>query len=134
MVVISPTWPPLSVPSATMASTPISSSLLASIGLATTGITNIPLAFQSLMYFLGIPAPVVTIFTSSSRTIAASSSIWGCISIRFTPNFSLVSSLHLLIFSRSISGFIPPEPISPSPPALDTAAANSPVATFAIPP
>ena len=74
MVVISPTWPPDSVPSAMMASTPYRSSRLARTAAATTGITLMPFSFQAGMYLPGLPAPVVTTFTSSSRMTWAMSS------------------------------------------------------------
>ena len=42
-----------------------------------------------------------------------------------TSNGLLVACLHLMTCSSKISGYIDPEPIIPSPPALETAAANS---------
>jgi hypothetical protein len=42
-----------------------------------------------------------------------------------TPNGFVVANLHLRIWSRRTSGYIEPAPISPKPPALLTAAANS---------
>ena len=134
IVVISPTCPPLSVPSATTASAPHCSILFARIELETTGITISPCSFHKGMNCAGLPAPVVTILTPSSTIISAICGASGFISIRFTPNGLSVKVLHFLIFSLSISVFIPPAPISPNPPALLTAAANSPVAIFAIPP
>ena len=58
----------------------------------------------------------------------------GFISMILTPNGLSVNSLHLRICSRSVSAFMLPAAIKPKPPALDTAAANSPVAILAIPP
>ena len=60
MVVISPTWPPDSMPSAMMASAPWFTSRLARMEAATTGSTLIPASFHAGMYLPGLPAPVVT--------------------------------------------------------------------------
>ena len=51
-----------------------------------------------------------------------------------TPKGLSVNDLHISISFNNFSLFIAPEPISPSPPAFDTALANSPVAMRAIPP
>ena len=93
-----------------------------------------PAAFHIAMYFPGFPAPVVTIFTPSSTTILANSSACGCISMMLTPKGWSVSARQWRMFSLRASASIPPEPIRPSAPALEQAAANSPVAILAIPP
>ena len=113
---------------------PSFSIFFATIAEETTGITNIPASFHLVIYFVGKPAPVVTIFTPSSITTSAILSASGFISIIFTPKGLSVNDLHFLMFSLKPSAFIPPAPISPRPPAFDTAAANSPIAIFAIPP
>ena len=134
MVVISPTWPPLSVPSAMKPSTSYRSSRLARMGAATTGKTLMPASFQAGTYLPGLPAPVVTTLTPSSTTTLASSSMWGFISIRLTPKGLSVAALAMRISLRRVSASMPPEPIRPSAPALETAAANAPVAMLAMPP
>ena len=124
IVVASPICPPLSVPSATTASAPVLSILLASATLATTGITTIPASFHIFIYFSGEPAPVVTTFIPSSTTTLAISSACGDISITFTPKGLLVSFLASLIsFLTTSAGALAP-PISPKPPASLTAAAR----------
>ena len=77
MVVVSPTWPPLSVPSAMTASAPRLATSLARATAATTGITLAPDSFQAGMNRLGSPAPVVMTATFSSAAMAASCSTWG---------------------------------------------------------
>ena len=93
-----------------------------------------PASFQAGMYLPGLPAPVVTTFTPSSMTTLAISSTEGFISIRLTPKGLSVRALQRRMFSRRLSAFMPPEPMRPRAPALDTAAANSPVAMLAMPP
>ena len=78
--------------------------------------------------------PVVTTCTPSSTTIFANSSACGCMSIMFTPKGLFVSCLQRRMFSRRVSAFMPPAPIMPKAPALEQAAANSPVAMLAMPP
>lgn len=56
------------------------------------------------------------------------------ISMMFTPKGLSVSARQRRMFSRRESASMPPEPISPSSPALEQAAANSPVAILAMPP
>src|SRR5699024_1003511 len=59
----------------------------------------------------------------------------GCMSMMLTPKGWSVSSRQRRMWARSSSPLrIPPAPIRPSAPALEQAAANSPVAMFAIPP
>ena len=58
----------------------------------------------------------------------------GDISMMFTPKGLEVISRHLRMLSRSISAFIPPAPMRPSPPAFETAEASWAVAILAIPP
>ena len=52
----------------------------------------------------------------------------------FTPKGLSVRVRHLRIFSRKVSALMPPAPMRPMAPALETAAANSPVAMLAMPP
>ena len=85
-------------------------------------------------YLPGLPAPVVTTETLSSAAILASSSAWGCMSMMFTPKGLSVRERHLRMCSRNYSGLMPPAPMRPSAPALETAAANAPVAILAMPP
>ena len=93
--------PPDSVPSATTASAPALSILLAKATDGITGITLIPASFQAAMYLPGFPAPVVTTGTPSSITSLASSSALGLISIMFTPKgLSPTAALVFLIWSR----------------------------------
>ena len=134
IVVNSPTCPPDSVPSAIIASTPRRAIRLASATEGTTGIILIPASLNIVIYGPGLPAPAVTTFTPSSTMTLAKSSQCGFISIKLTPKGLSVSSLHFLIslFKRSASQ--PPEPIIPSPPAFETAAASSAKEMFAIPP
>lgn len=61
--------------------------------MTSTGITLIPAASQSLMYFAGLPAPVVTTSTCSSITTLATSSAKGLSSMIFTPMGLLVMLL-----------------------------------------
>ena len=124
IVVSSPICPPASHPSATTASAPQRSIRLASATDATTGITLTPAAFQSAMYFSGLPAPVVTTFTPSSTITFATFSDSGFISIILTPNGLSVSFFVSRICSLTHSAGAPPAAISPRPPALDTAAAR----------
>ena len=51
-----------------------------------------------------------------------------------TPKGLSVKLRQISIFFFNVAVSIPPAPIKPSAPALDTLAANSPVAIFAIPP
>lgn len=102
--------------------------------LATTGITLIPADFHISMYFSGLPAPVVTTLMPSSTTTLATSSAWGLSSITFTPKGLSVSSLALRISARTTSPGALAPPISPKPPASDTAAARLCSATQAMPP
>ena len=76
------------------------------------------------MYFLGVPAPVVTIPTPSSIITSIISFILCIINIKFTANGLSVYFLQLTISSLNCSGLIPPDAIIPSPPALDTADAS----------
>ena len=134
MVVSSPTWPPLSVPSAMKPSTPRGARRRTRVVAGTTGKTLMPASFQAGIYWLGTPAPVVTTWTPSSTTTLAISAAAGFISMMFTPKGLLVRALHRRMCSRRVSAFMPPAPIRPRAPALDTAAANSPVAMLAMPP
>ena len=134
MVVISPTWPPDSVPSAMTASTPRRTRRLARMVAATTGMTLMPWSFQAGTYLPGLPAPVVTTWTPSSMMTRAISSAQGFISIRFTPKGLSVSSLARRISWRRRWPSQAPVAIMPSAPALEQAAANSPVAMLAMPP
>ncbi len=52
----------------------------------------------------------------------------------FTPKGLVVNCLQRRMFSRRVSAFMPPAPMMPSAPALEQAAANSPVAMLAMPP
>ena len=124
IVVSSPICPPASVPSATTASAPQRSIRFASATDAMTGITLTPAAFQSAMYFSGLPAPVVTTLMSSSRITFAILSASGFINMMFTPNGLSVSFFVSRICSLTHSAGAPPAAISPRPPALDTAAAR----------
>ena len=101
MVVSSPTWPPLSPPSAMRAEAPSRVISFAMPTDATTGITRIPAAFQASMYFPGLPAPVVTTETCSSTTICAISSANGLISMMFTPKGRDVSERAMRTCSRT---------------------------------
>ncbi len=79
IVVVSskPLCPPASNPSATTASTPASCALTANLVLATTCTTVMPCSLNNVVYFLGLPAEVKTIFTFSRKTISMISSICG---------------------------------------------------------
>ena len=134
MVVSSPTWPPLSVPSAMKPSTPRGSRRRTRVVAGTTGKTLMPASFQAGTNWPGTPAPVVTTFTPSSMTTWAISAAAGFISMMFTPKGFSVRDLQVRMCSRSSSAVMPPAPMRPSAPALDTAAANSPVAMLAMPP
>ena len=74
IVVNSPTWPPLSPPSAISADAPRRSMRLAIATEATTGMTLMPASFHIAMYLPGLPAPVVTTATFSSAATCATSS------------------------------------------------------------
>ena len=124
IVVISPICPPASVPSATTASAPHRSIILAKAQLATTGITFMSAFFHSSIYFAGLPAPVVTTGTFSSIKTLAISSAWGFINITLTPNGFSVSSFIFFTCFLTHSAGAPPEPITPRPPAFDTADAK----------
>ena len=91
MVVSSPTWPPLSVPSAMTASAPARATTLARATAGITGNTLAPDSFQAGMNRAGSPAPVVTTATFSWAAMAASCSTWGCISMMLTPKGFSVS-------------------------------------------
>ena len=135
IVVISPTCPPDSVPSAITAVTPRRQKRCAKATAATTGITLMPASFQAGMYLPGLPAPVVTTGTRSSITTCAKSSALGFMSMMFTPKGLSVSSRQRRMCPRSSSAVrMPPAPMTPSAPAFEQAAANSPVAMFAMPP
>ena len=84
-VAISPMCPPLSMPSAMMASTPVRANRLAKATEATTGITLEPMAFNAGMYSPGLPAPVVTTGTLSSTTTCMTSLTKGDMSMILTP-------------------------------------------------
>ena len=132
--VVTPIYPPLSIPSATTASAPARSIMMAIAVLATTGITTTPASFQASMNLPGFPAPVVTTLTPSSMMIFATSSALGLRSMTLTPKGLSVSSLHFFISSRTTSAGAEAAPMIPSPPAFDTAAARLCSATHAIPP
>ena len=72
--------------------------------------------------------------TFSSITNCAISSAQGLINMILTPKGLSVKLRQISIFFFNVAVSIPPAPIKPSAPALDTLAANSPVAIFAIPP
>ena len=86
------------------------------------------------MYLAGFPAPVVPTDTFSSIITFAISSASGFINIIFTPKGLSVLFLTSLICSLTQTAGAPPEPIIPSPPAFETAAAKLKSATHAIPP
>ena len=87
------------------------------------------------MYLPELPAPVVTTWTPSSTMIRAISSAQGFISIRLTPKGLSVRLLQMRISFRSMSAsFMWPVAMTPRAPALEQAAANSPVAMLAMPP
>ena len=134
IVVASPICPPASQPSTIKPSTPARSNLLARATLGTTGKTLIPASFHIFIYTPGFPAPVVTTGTCSSITICAISLASGLSNIILTPKGWFVNFLHAWISAFNILAFIPPAPIKPSPPALETLAAKAPVAILAIPP
>ena len=94
----------------------------------------IPASFQAGMYRPGFPAPVVTTETPSSKMTRAMSSAQGFMSIRFTPKGFSVSARARRISLRTRSASQAPVAIIPKAPALEQAAANSPVAMFAMPP
>ena len=94
----------------------------------------IPASFQAGMNWPGFPAPVVTTCTPSSRITWAMPAAQGFISIRFTPKGLSVSSRARRISLRTRSASQAPVAIMPRAPALEQAAANSPVATLAMPP
>ena len=134
IVVSSPTWPPLSPPSAISAEAP---SLVISFAIATeatTGMTFTPFSFHAAMYFDGFPAPVVTTLTFSSAVSAAISSAYGLISMIFTPNGLSVRERAFAISWRTYSAGALPAPMIPRPPPSETAAARRPSAIQAIPP
>ena len=93
-----------------------------------------PAAFHIGTYLPGLPAPVVTTDTPSSTTICAKTSACGCMSMMFTPKGLSVNCLQRRMFWRRVSASMPPAPMMPSAPALEQAAANSPVAMLAMPP
>ena len=101
IVVSSPICPPDSFPSATTASAPARSIILAIAALATTGMTFTPASFHIGISLPGFPAPVVTTGTPSSTTTCATSGAFGFISITFTPNGRSVSFFASLICSRT---------------------------------
>ena len=94
MVVVSPTCPPASVPSATIASAPKASIFCACFTDATTGITLIPASLNFGMNGLGVPAPVVTTVIPSSITTSTNSGQLCIINIKFTANGLSVMLLH----------------------------------------
>ena len=134
IVVVSPTCPPDSQPSATTALAPILWAITARATLATTQITFTPAFLSCSIYFAGFPAPVVTTAIFSSQTTSTASSIYGLMSIRFTPKGLSVSSFAFLICSLSCSPLEFIAAMIPSPPAFDTAAARFASAIQAIPP
>ena len=99
MVVSSPTWPPLSPPSAMRAEAPCRVMSLAMATEATTGMTRMPASCHSFMYLAGLPAPVVTTATFSWATTWATSSAKGLMSMMFTPKGRWVSPLAMRICS-----------------------------------
>ena len=101
IVVSSPTWPPLSPPSAMRADAPRRVISFAIATEATTGMTLIPASFQSCMYFEGLPAPVVTTATRSSAATCATSSANGLISMMLTPKGFSVRNLAMRICWRT---------------------------------
>src|SRR5699024_10145842 len=96
--------------------------------------TLAPDSFQAGIKRVGSPAPVVMTATFSSAAMAASCSTWGCMSMMFTPKGLSVRERQRRMLSWNTSGGMPPAPMRPRAPALDTAAANSAVAMLAIPP
>ena len=134
MVVSSPTWPPDSVPSAMIMSTPKPSMRRAKPTEGTTGMTLTPASLSLATYLAGFPAPVVTTGTCMSATNWANASLCGFISIKLTPKGLSVKDRQVSISTRIWSALRPPVAMMPKPPALLTAAAKAPVAMFAIPP
>ena len=90
-----PLCPPASKPSATMASTPACSHLMASLLLGTTCTTVMPASCRKAVYFWGLPAEVNTMRTCSSTRICIRRSISGYISGTFTPHGLLVAAFSL---------------------------------------
>ncbi|MPN60619.1 hypothetical protein SDC9_208348 [bioreactor metagenome] len=82
----------------------------------------------------GFPAPKTTHGTFSSITVSTSSCAYGLRSIMFTANG--LSVIVFIFFISCVSNClsIEPEPIVPSPPAFETAAAKFDVPAHAIPP
>ena len=134
MVVRSPTWPPDSPPSATIAHAPMRSHILAMATEGTTGMTLRPFSTQFLMYLEGSPAPVTTTGTFSSTTTCATSSAKGESSITFTPKGLSVISRIFWISARSCSPLEFMPAMMPRPPALETAPASDASDTQAMPP
>ena len=94
-----------------------------------------PASFRAGMYLPGLPAPVVTTGTRSCATTCANSSAHGCMSMMFTPKGLSVMARQRAICSRSSCAVrTPPAAMTPSAPAFEQTAANSPVAMFAMPP
>ena len=116
------------------ASTPRSSIFLAIFTFGITGNTFIPASFSLGIYSLGVPAPVVTIFTPSSMTTSMISGTFLFKNIKLTANGLSVNSFTLWISSRTCSGVSCPEANTPKPPALETAATNPALATSCIAP
>ena len=119
-----PLCPPASNPSATTASTPASSLLRANFELDTTCATLQPASCSCAVRLFGSPAEVKTTGTRSSMTVSMIWSAYRYMSGTFTPKGFRVASRQRRICSRSRSGVIEPEPISPRPPASLTAAAS----------
>ena len=100
----------------------------------TTGMTLIPASWNGLIYGVGLPAPSVTNAGFSAMITSTNSSLFGAISIKFTPKGLSVSSLHARISLRVHSASRPPKAITPVAPALATAATNVASETHAIAP
>src|SRR5215472_12502607 len=118
-----PMCPPASIPSITIASAPMRTSLRA---IASAGAKQSSLAPPSLMRCtaaaLGRP-PASTTWPTCRRMQASMSSLsCGCSVIRFTPKGFCVSASVPAISASSCSGFMAPQAITPNPPPFEIAA------------
>ncbi len=116
--------PPPSLPSTMRPSTPASTAFKAAESVGTTWKTVKPAAFSCAVYFVGLPADVVTNVTpcSITKSAIAGSRTKACAIL--TPNG--LSVRVRIFFISSLMTSSSPELVSimPMPPALETAAAS----------
>src|SRR5262249_48020966 len=116
--------PPPSLPSTPRPSTPASTALHAPRSEGTTWNTVMPLSLSAAVYFIGLPAEVVTNVTPCSATKSTMDSSRTKSCAMFTPNGLSVRSRILAISPRMTSSSPDDVSMMPMAPAFDTAEAS----------